>query len=286
MPGFGQLTIRSNSFLHRLVGPERALVGSKMVGSRPEVEVVLMITSADQGSTAEEAAGLTSVGSFELRASGRKRIHDVYFDTEDGRLRGRRMNLRVRVVDGERVITLKRSAGRFTWRRDERQELELPWSQESLRNVASELKGLGIQGAFRFEPDPVETMKRLGLVVLQDRETDRRLRDVASTDRPAGVLAELAIDGVVYHFRSGDLHLFELELEARSEEGRRSLEVLREGLRERLGSSVQAWKWGKLATGRVIERLLMNGELEGLVDGGRLMPAAFERIERALAGRG
>ncbi len=272
--------------MHWLIGPEKALVGSSMIGSKPEVEVVLMIISADQEATAEEAAGLTSVESFELRSKGRKRIHDVYFDTDDGRLRGKRVNLRVRFVEGERAITLKRSPGRFDWRRDERQELELPWSQESLRNVASELKDLGIRGAIHFEPDPVETMKGLGLMVLQDRETDRRLRDVVLADRPAGVLAELAIDGIIYHFKGGDLHLFELELEAKNEEGRRSLEMLREGLRVRLGSSVRPWRWGKMATGRMIERLLMKGDLEGLVKEGRIMPAAFERIERVLAGRG
>ena len=216
-----------------------------------------MIVSEDPLAIVDRAASMTSVGRFALRPNGRKKIHDVYFDTVDGLFRRRRVNLRVREVDGERFVTLKRSPGGFSWRRGERQETELPWSQESLASIGSQLKDSGFRGEIHLEnSDPVEVMKTSGLVVLQDRETDRHQSVVFSTDDPSKGLAELDVDTVLYHFKQGDITLFELELEAKSDGGRESLRLLREALGEGLGEVVRSWRWGKLATGRMIERLL------------------------------
>ena len=259
------------------------MVRSVIRGSKPEVEVALMIVSEDPVATADRAASMTSVGGFELRPSGRKKIHDVYFDTVDGRLRRRRMNLRVREVDGEWFVTLKHSPGRFSWRRDERRETELPWSQESLASIFSQLRDKRFRGEVHFENfDPVEVLKTSGLDVLQDRETDRRQSNVLSGSEPSKTLAELDVDTVLYHFKHGDINLFELELEAKSEEGRRFLSVLTKALREELGGDVRKWGWGKLATGRMIERLVDRGVLAGHVEEGRLRPEAYDVVREAL----
>jgi hypothetical protein len=44
------------------------------------------------------------------------------------------------------------------------------------------------------------------------------------------------------------------------------------------------WPYGKLATGRAVERLLADGRLEGLLDAaGRIRPAAHELLAELLA---
>ncbi len=256
------------------------------LGSKPELELVLVIRSADPLDTIGRVVGLASVGRYGLLPKEGRKIHDVYFDTEDGLLRRRRTNLRIREVAGEYWITLKQSAGRFSWRRDEREEFELPWSRDLLKKISRELEKRGVrlkEVNTGDSPMPGDVLRTGGLTVLQDRHTQREVRDIVDRkDGMGAVLAELAVDSVTYHFESGDVHLYELEIEAKSSRGRGIVREVRDALLELFEVELIPWKWGKLATGRMVERLLQAGALEGLLEMGRLRSEAYAKLERAL----
>lgn len=253
--------------------------------SQRELEIVLMIRARDPVATLERVTGLSSIRGYQLRRGPAKEIHDVYFDTSEGLLGRKKMNLRIRQTGEDSWITWKRGPGLLgLWNRNERRELELPWTQDSLSMITGELARIGV----RFLPagdgaqsGPVEVLRSMGLLVIQDRETNRQVREVMPTegDRP---LAELAIDSVDYHFQAQDVRLDEVEVEAKPSGGRRVLEDLREGLLELFRGELELWRWGKLVTGKMIERMLRKGTLRGLLEGSRLKLEAYEKLTNAL----
>src|SRR5207245_10872379 len=97
-------------------------------------------------------------------------------------------------------ITLKQSAVMLTSNRNERQETELDWSPSSLSKIMEAISSRGIRLETNASDvgDPTDSMKKLGLIVIQDRETKRASRGIVSVE--GATLAELAIDSVTYHF--------------------------------------------------------------------------------------
>jgi len=121
------------------------------------------------------------------------------------------------------------------------------------------------------------------LRVLQDRETSRLVKNIVrASEGRSEILAELAIDSVVYHFESQDVELHELEVEAKAKKRRRILEDVEDGLLDLFGGELQPWRWGKLVTGKMIGRMLRGGVLQGLIEGRRLRLEAYEKVETAL----
>ncbi len=127
----------------------------------------------------------------------------------------------------------------------------------------------------------LDIMKRMGLSILQDRETERVPRNVIDSAGSGETLAELEVDSVLYHFAAGDVRLFEVELEAKSRKGRDIIGELSRQLLSDFGLTLRGWRFGKLVTGEKIERLLTNGSLTSFMQGDRLKPEAFASIERA-----
>ena len=180
---------------------------------------------------------------------------------------------------------MKTSPGLFSRRRHERQEVEIPWSADSLRKIVAELARKGIRLGLPENLDEtasrLDIMKRMGLSILQDRATERVPRNVVDRAGSGEILAELEVDSVLYHFAVGDVRLFEVELEAKSKKGRDIIGELSRQLLSDFGLALRGWRFGKLVTGEKIERLLTKGSLTSFMKGDRLKPEAFESIERA-----
>ncbi len=255
------------------------------VESKSELELILLIVSADPEATVSKLTKLESIGPYRLLAEPSRLLHDIYLDTTSRALGKKRINLRIRGVGDSYWITMKTSPGLFSSRRHERQEVEIPWSMDSLRKIVAELARKGILLGLPENPDKtssrLDIMKRMGLSVLQDRETDRVPRNVIDSAGSGETLAELEVDSVMYHFAGGDVRLFEVELEAKSKKGRDIIGELSRQLLSDFGLALRRWRFGKLVTGEKIERLLIKGSLTSLMKGDRLKPEAFASIERA-----
>lgn len=153
-----------------------------------ELEYTLRIDADDAERVADEIADLERLGPYPLIPSGARRIRDVYVDTEDRRLRGRRASLRVRHVGDDAWLTLKGAGKRLPAGGVDRPELELPWSPDALERVVARLEGYGVElpDATVGEPSgPLDALGRLSLRVVQDRSTLRR-RSAVRRPRSSG----------------------------------------------------------------------------------------------------
>jgi hypothetical protein len=254
--------------------------------SKVEKEIILMVDSTAPKATIERVSTLDSLNGYSLRPAKSLQLHDIYFETASGSLGRKRINLRVRRSEDVWLITTKRSPGLLQWKRNERAELELPWSHESLYRILAELSANGITLSTHQNldtADPVETLKSIGLVILQDRETERRTKEVSLTQDAGADLAELASDCVTYHFHPhGNVRLYELEVEAKSSGGDQVLSDMRTGLLNAFGSELIPWKWGKLVTGKMIASLLQDGTLTNLIENELLTMEGIVEVEKAL----
>ena len=253
-----------------------------------EVEGVLLVCADDQEAAGRKVAGLEGVDRFELRARATQRIRDTYLDTGEGALGAARVAVRVRELDGRPLLTLKADAVR-SGLASERLELEAPWSAGAIGAVLEELRRRGIElpdppeGAGAGEP--LADLGGLGLGPTQLRETTRTPRDVLERGRrDAGPVAELTVDDVGYRLPAGTARLLEVEVEAKGPGGMETVNDLLEVLAAAFPDDLVPWPYGKLATGRAVERLLADGRLDGLLDpAGRIRPAAHELLGEFLA---
>jgi hypothetical protein len=260
-----------------------------MSGQPREVEGVLLVRADDQEAAGRRVAGLEAVDRFLLRPRQPQRIRDVYVDTVDGALAAAPVAFRVRELDGRPLLTLKADPVRAGLAA-ERLELEAPWSAAALGAVLEELRRRGVQlpdpppeGSGVGEP--LADLAALGLRPTQTRETIRTPRDVLERGDPgAGPVAELTVDDVAYQLQAGTARLLEVEVEAKGRGGLDTVQALLGALAEALPEDLRPWPYGKLATGQAVERLLVAGELEGLLDpSGRIRPAAHDRLAESLA---
>ncbi len=200
----------------------------------------------------------------------------------------KRINLRIRRREDAWFITMKRNPGLLQWKRNERAELELPWSHESLDTILAELSANGIPlptGQPLDIADPIETLESIGLGILQDRETERHTKNVSSPIKDGTILAELASDCVTYRFQRRKIRLYELEVEAKGSGNDKVLSDVKVGLLNAFGSEVIPWKWGKLVTGKMISSLLQNGTLNDLIESDLLTKRGIVEVEKALRSR-
>jgi inorganic triphosphatase YgiF len=259
-----------------------------MSGQPREIEGVLLVRASDQQAAGERVAALEAVDRFDLRRRPAQRIRDVYLDTGDGALAGARVAFRVRELDGRPLLTFKADPVR-SGLAAERLELEAPWSAQALQAILEELRRRGVElpdppeGAGAGEP--LADLAALGLRPTQTRETTRTPRDVVERDdRGAGPVAELTLDDVTYQLPAGRVRLLEVEVEAKGLGGMETVQAVLGALAEAFPDDLRPWPYGKLATGRAVERLLAEGRLEGLLDtGGRVRPAAHDLLAEFLS---
>lgn len=246
-----------------------------------EIETTLVICSDDPGTTADRIASLRSLGGYRLVPRSPVVLHDRYLDTASGALRPHRIALRIRTVGDKHRITVKGpSIADPDSGAKSRMEVELPWSPDALARVAGILSGFGVPlvGAER-EGDPIEVLGGLGLRIVQNRTTHRRRRDFVQEESTV-VRAELAVDSVQYHFDGRKVKHHEVEIEAKDQDDPGVIGGMTAHLVSQFPGVLRRWGRGKYSTGRAIERLLLRGELDGLVgSGGNLRPEAYTRIE-------
>lgn len=255
-----------------------------------ELEAALIIRSDTPRRLAEQISELTSIAGHRLHPEPPQPIRDLYFDTPEHALASKHVALRLRTIGDRVLVTLKGPARLSDWGGAERLELEEPWSEKALARMVEGLRRAGAvlrpsQGA---KGRPTEDLTALGLTAVQDRETHRQPRGVTRMDDTHGTqLAELAVDAVIYHFGETVIRLFDVEIEAKSAGGPPVVRAITERLVSRYRPALQPWPYGKLVTGEVIERLLRESALDGLLGpDNTLMPAAFDRIESVLTREG
>jgi CYTH domain len=258
-----------------------------MVAQGPhEVEAALLARGARPG-VLDEVARLDQLGPYRLRGVTSLHLRDRYFDTWHGDLALRRLALRLRESDGECLLALKGESQRMR-AGISRLELEEAWTSDAVGRVRATLEDAGVPLPKSHEDrlrghdeadEPAERLGRMGLRVIQERETERRRRTFIHPDRGERVLAELDIDSVVYRIADHLARLFEVEIELRDPTF--DLATAVESLVERVPGLVP-WVYSKLAVGKALERALAEGRL-ALSPDGTIPPEGYDEIERMLS---
>ena len=167
----------------------------------------------------------------------------------------------------------------------ERAEIELAWSPEAFDKLSNLLArhGLFISGLqeHKISEDPLEALADVGLMMIQKRQTVRTIRHIQSTKKDL-VLAELALDRVIYHFESRALLHHEIEIESKAKEGHSVIQFLMQYLLGIFQTELRKWHYGKLATGRAIEALMREESFKEALSDDYLKPASYVLIERYL----
>jgi hypothetical protein len=253
-----------------------------------EVEAKLIVVSERPREVVRRVAGLDALAGYRLMDCGELRLRDVYYDTPQGALVGRRAAVRLRHVDGAVRVTLKAEGRTERTGRTDRLEVEAPWSAAALERIVAALERLGVRLPLpaSAEGEPGEVLARMGLRVVQDRVTVRRVRDVVPPGADvAHPLAELVVDSVGYGGGVRPAWHHEVEVEARGPAGEAALARLEDALLALFPGELRPWPHSKQATGAATEALLSAGDAAGMVaPDGDLAPCAYERIDRYLRG--
>jgi inorganic triphosphatase YgiF len=242
-----------------------------------ENEIALVIDSPRAAQVADAIARLKMLGPYRLVVAQPQFICDVYFDTLTGALQSRNISLRIRRVNAERFLTFKQALAHEARGVQARVEIEQRWSRAAFTRIARELQARGIameHSAYQAD-DPIRALQDAGCRIVQRRVTWRRVRQVIHANR---AYAELVIDKTTFFFGKQVVHLREVEIEAKHTRAR--LDDLAYQLQVMFAPALQPW-YSKLMTGRTIEALLQQGELQNLLDEkNNLTPAALARIKR------
>lgn len=225
-----------------------------------------------------------SILNFKLEPGPPRHIRDRYLDVSSGILRSRRINFRLREIDGSPFLSLKSNAKRTLRGATKRMETEVPWSTAAFERLAKDLNaGVTLGSLVKRSSDsaPIELIESAGFRIIQDRETRREVRNVSSVDHPSVFLAELAADHVTYHLGKSDVSIFEIEVEDKT--GKSSIvTVLSKALIDAYKPSLQKWGHGKLVTGLALQKLVESGRMESLVDQGQLSTEGVDYLDAVI----
>jgi inorganic triphosphatase YgiF len=232
----------------------------------------------------DKAWRLATLDGYLLRRAATLHLFDRYFDTPSRALASRRIAVRVRESNGDVFLTVKGAGEAAPTGGTRRLEIEEPWSDQALYGALAALAAAGVRlddwTAASATSDARTALELLGLGVVQERETERRVRLLTPEDSQR-VLAEVDLDAVTYRFSDASARLFEIEIEAKDEplELGRLVAALARELPE-----LSPWPYSKLATGMAIERALSDGR-ELLDEDGAVSPAGWAALEDELAGQ-
>ncbi len=249
-----------------------------------EQEVTLIIVSDHPEVVSRQIADLPSIAAYRLVPGETIAIHDIHFDSLERVLEANRLALRIREIAGAIWLSFKGPSQHLWAGGVARLEIEQPWSMSALKGILDELEATGVRTLGLFEEttalSPPEVMRALGFEEIQDRETDRMTRSAVEGDRDGPVLAEVAIDSVLYHLPGVEVRHHEIEIEAKSWGGLSAAQNIAAALLERFKPALRSWSGSKLAIGRAIQMLQRDEALgQFLGKNGNLLPAAYDRLD-------
>ncbi len=217
-----------------------------------EQEVTLIIASDHPEEVSRRIADLTRIGAYRLVPQETIAIHDIHFDTPERILEANRLALRIREIAGSIRLSFKGPSQDLSEGGVARLEIEESWSMRALRDILDELEARGVRVPGRFQaidaPSPREVMRFLGFVEIQDRETRRMTRDAVAGDRDGPVLTEVAIDLVLYHLPGARVRHYEIEIEAKAQDGLSAAQQIAAALLDGFKPALRSWSGSKLCS--------------------------------------
>jgi uncharacterized protein YjbK len=247
-----------------------------------EIELKLVIKSNNPYQIIEEISQLNSIGQYILKPPETKKIRDAFFDTNSYQLRKNKIALRTRLMDNVWYITLKGKQQIDKNGIINRFELELPWCQSSLNEVLEYLSkydfSISNHPKIRVSDYPINDLQKLGFVIIQDRITER-ISKLIVNQKDNIIIAEIALDSVFYEIQKRKIGHFEIEIEAKNEEGKNALNTSSKELLALYKDQLTVWIYNKLVTGIALESLFNDKFLSEFVNNyNNLKPTAYDEL--------
>lgn len=262
--------------------------GKEIISSSSFESEIALIIKDNPVHIRNELAKAKHILDYDLTVKPSKIIHDTYYDTQEDFLRAKKISLRIRRVDDTLLISTKSDIRRVAGNLIQRREIEGPWSYNSIRLLARNLKlKVPTMSISQFQSISVSTaLAAFGLNVVQERRTRRKARNLVIRGKtPASVLAELAIDYVTYTFAATEVGLSEIEIEAKAPRARSRVREIANALVSKYQPSLEQWFHGKFVTGLAIQQLMRTQALQNHIVKGDLGPEAFALIDRTIRSR-
>lgn len=260
---------------------------------RLETESTLLICSENPEDISRRVTELETLAGFYLLPRCSVSIHDLYFDTTDRALQTIRASLRLRTVNSRILITLKGAPLPTASASVTRHEFEDHWSNQALTTIVDACNCMLAHTAIKGPRDamnnqaskPADFLQDIGLQVIQDRRTYRQLRGIAPTPHATSlVLAELAVDHVVYYIDGLEIHHHEVEIEEKHMNSTVVVDRISAALDEEFKCNLRQWDHSKLQMGEIIRTFVAKGDLKRLIDANNhLTSGAYAIIDRRLS---
>ncbi len=251
-----------------------------------ESELTLLVSSDDPDEMLSKIGDMVSIDDYMLEQAGSFLIRDFYLDTPAGELSGQKWALRIR-RQGEQVwIAVKGPSRERNGGILERTEMELPWSPKAFATISSlpVMQSLSISPfqEIKTPADALETFINAGLIVIQKRETRRVIKHIRHM-MANQLLAELALDRVMYQIDDKGLRHYEIEIESKGKEAALVVQYIAEYLLRLYPDELRKWPHTKFATGKAIQALLSEESFENTLGLNDLKPASYGLIDKLLA---
>jgi hypothetical protein len=210
-------------------------------------------------------------------------IRDVYLELPGGGLGASGLGLRLRNVDGDQLVTLKGKAKRVSGGGMKREETELGWGREAMRQIVDKLAVFDVSLTLP-DPDcewgnPSTIVSQMGFISDQIRSTVRRPRDVFRDSVEGPTVAELVIDSVVYSLKESEVRHHEIEVEAKGTGTIADIQEVSNSLLGFLPGALREWHFGKRATGKAVVAILAERGRSGILSpSGDLLPGSYDQI--------
>jgi len=252
-----------------------------------ETELKLIIMHKNPLEIAQKISAQTHLAGYPLNHKDNVFIKDIYFDTPEKSLQQKRFALRIRVQNQQAYVTIK---GKTHIQEDgaiRRLEIEKEWSQQSWMEIISLLK------AEKILPESVQPLKfndshsalsSAGLEPIQERTTDRQIRQVMDRDRKK-TLAELAIDKAIYQLHDKEIMHYEIEIESKATTEENILKNCWIDFQAVYPDCLEIWTINKLELGFLLKEWSKLPEFGKIKKEHQLSPNEYQVIKDIYQGR-
>lgn len=232
-----------------------------------ELEAAILFLSSNRKAIFEKIQNVIRNSSYEPVKNGTEKIHDLYYDTPEKKLKAQKIQLRVRILHEKTYKVTLKVLKEKTENYSDRIEIERFWSQEAFKDITNNLVTMGIRFQnleASYDNDPKITFNNLGLIIIQNRKTTREI--VNAVNKISGEI-ELEFDvdtSSIILNSNNEIRFSELEIESKKRGNEKKLnKTVNQVLKF---SEFMPWPHSKLETGMAIARLSNNKLLEAKTD--------------------
>lgn len=232
-----------------------------------EIETSFLINSFDIDKILQIIKKTGYMFKFSTTKLGNYFFDDFYFDNFQLDLARKKIALRIRIINNNKVKIALKKLKNENMLFSERIELEDYFSEKFLESIIDFLLSDGINinienihdVYFHYKKNPISFFTSIGLDIIQKRNTSRK---IINFNKDSEIFYEFAIDKTSFLFSNHKISFVSLELESKSlKNDKNDYKEIILTLLKNSNENFTIWPFNKLITGFAIEHLFASGVL-------------------------